>query len=58
MRRLSLPSRIFLGLLLVTGAVWVLRGLTILSFVPGIVVWGLLLMTIGAGVVTSLQRIR
>jgi len=58
MRRLSLPSRIFLALLLVTLLVWVLRGLTVLSFIPGIVLWVLILLTIGSGVITSLQRIR
>ena len=58
MRRFSLPSRIFLSLLGITLLVWVLRGLTILSFIPGIVIWLLLLLTIGAGVVTSLQRMR
>jgi hypothetical protein len=58
MRRLSLPSQIFLSLLGATLLVWVLRGLTILSFIPGIVLWLLLLLTIGAGVITSLQRMR
>jgi len=58
MRRLSLPSRIFLALLGLTLLVWILRGLTILSFIPGIVLWLLLLLTIGAGVITSLQRMR
>ncbi len=58
MRRLSLPSQVFLALLGLTLLVWVLRGLTILSFIPGIILWILLLLTIGAGVVTSLQRMR
>jgi len=58
MRRLSLPSRIFLALLGLTLLVWILRGLTILSFILGIVLWLLLLLTIGAGVITSLQRMR
>jgi len=58
MRRLSLPSQIFLALLGFTLLVWILRGLTILSFIPGIVLWFLLLLTIGAGVITSLQRMR
>jgi len=58
MRRLSLPSQIFLALLGITLLVWILRGLTILSFLPGIVLWLLLLLTIGAGVITSLQRMR
>ncbi|WP_165390125.1 hypothetical protein [Leptolyngbya iicbica] len=58
MRRLSLPSRIFLALLGTTLLIWVLRGITILSFIPGIILWLLLLLTIGAGVITSLQRMR
>lgn len=58
MRKLSRPSQVFLGLLGVTLVVWILRGLTILSFIPGIVLWLLLLLTIGAGVITSLQRMR
>ena len=58
MRRLSLPSQIFAGLLILTLLVWVLRGLAILSFIPGIILWILLLLTIGAGVITSLQRMQ
>ncbi|MEM6522079.1 MAG: hypothetical protein AAF921_11030 [Cyanobacteria bacterium P01_D01_bin.44] len=58
MRRLSLPSQIFLALLALTLIVWLLRGLTVLSFLPGLVIWLLLLLTIGAGVITSLQRMR
>ncbi|MEM6837702.1 MAG: hypothetical protein AAF609_12700 [Cyanobacteria bacterium P01_C01_bin.120] len=58
MRRLSLASQIFLALLVLTLLVWVLRGLTILSFLPGLLIWLLLLLTIGAGVITSLQRMR
>jgi hypothetical protein len=58
MKRLSLPSQIFLALLILTLLVWILRGLTVLSFVPGVILWLLLLLTIGAGVITSLQRIR
>ncbi|MDB9526935.1 hypothetical protein PN498_13125 [Oscillatoria sp. CS-180] len=58
MKQLSIPSQIFLGLLILTVLVWLLRGLTILSFIPGITLWILLLLTIGSGVITSLQRIR
>jgi len=58
MRQLSIPTQIFLGLLTFTLLVWILRGLTVLAFIPGIVLWLLLLLTIGAGVITSLQRIR
>lgn len=58
MGQLSLPSQIFIGLLILTLLIWILRGLTWLSFVPGIILWLLLLLTIGAGVITSLQRIK
>jgi hypothetical protein len=57
-RRLSPTVQIFLGFLAITALVWILRGLAVLAFLPGIVLWLLLLCTIGAGVVASLQRIR
>ncbi len=58
MQQLSIPTQLFLGILGLTLVVWILRGLTVLAFLPGIVIWLLLLLTIGAGVFTSLQRIR
>lgn len=58
MRRLSIPTQVFLGLLILTLLIWILRGFTILAFLPGVVLWLLLLLTIGSGVLTSLQRIR
>ncbi|MBE7382566.1 MAG: hypothetical protein F6J95_014280 [Leptolyngbya sp. SIO1E4] len=58
MRQLSVPTQVFLGIFALTLIVWILRGLAILSFLPGIVLWILLLLTIGSGVLTSLQRIR
>jgi hypothetical protein len=57
-RRLSPSIQVFLGFLAVTLVVWVLRGLAVLAFLPGIALWVLLLCTVGAGVVASLQRIR
>lgn len=57
-RRLSLGTRIFLGLLALTAVVWLLRGLTVLAFLPGGVIWLLLLLTVGAGTFASLQRMR
>jgi hypothetical protein len=56
--RLSPLSRLFLGLLGLTALVWILRGLALLAFLPGIVIWVLLLACIGAGIATSLQKIR
>lgn len=58
MRQLSLPTQVFLGILAFTLIVWILRGLSILAFLPGIILWLLLLLTIGSGVFTSLQRMR
>lgn len=42
---------IFLG-------VWILRGVGVLTFLPGGVIWVLLLLAIGAGVVDMVQRTR
>lgn len=58
MRQLSFPTQVFLGILAFTLVVWILRGLSILAFLPGIILWILLLLTIGSGVFTSLQRMR
>jgi uncharacterized membrane protein YphA (DoxX/SURF4 family) len=46
----------FLFLLILTVVVWVLRGLQVLAFLPGIVLWLLLLFSIGAGVLSVVQR--
>jgi len=49
-------TTVFLSILGVTVVVWVLRGLAILSFLPGVVVWLLLLSTISAGVISVVHR--
>jgi len=36
-------------------AIWILRGLGLLTFLPGGILWLLMLLTIGAGVVSGLQ---
>ncbi|WP_255524838.1 hypothetical protein [Nodosilinea sp. FACHB-13] len=41
-----------------TAIVWVLRGLSLLAFLPGLVIWLLILLCFGLGIVSSLQRIR
>lgn len=48
----------FLILLGITVTVWVMRGLGILTFIPGGLLWLLLLGTIGAGVVDIVQKTR
>ncbi|NJN86556.1 MAG: hypothetical protein HC881_09890 [Leptolyngbyaceae cyanobacterium SL_7_1] len=54
---MSVPTKIFLGLLGVTIAVWLLRGVGMLTFLPGIVIWVLVLLTIAAGVVSRVYRV-
>jgi len=44
-----------LGFLIV---VWALRGFGLLTFIPGLVIWLLLLTTIGSGIVDVVQRTR
>ena len=56
--RLSPINQLFLGLLGLTTLVWILRGLTLLAFLPSLVIWILLLASIGVGIVGSLQKIR
>jgi hypothetical protein len=51
-------SRLFLGVLALTVVVWVLRGFALLAFLPGIVLWFLILLCFGLGILSSLQRIR
>jgi hypothetical protein len=56
--RLHPITQLFLGILALTLVVWVLRGLSLLAFVPGIVLWVLILLCFGLGIVSSLQRMR
>ncbi|WP_187329402.1 hypothetical protein [Halomicronema hongdechloris] len=46
-------TQLFIVLAVLTLAVWVLRGLTILAFLPGIILWLLLLTSIATGIVSS-----
>jgi uncharacterized membrane protein len=59
MRRSIRPeTAIFLAILTVTIIVWVMRGIGILTFLPGLVIWLLLLLTIGAGVINGILSTR
>ncbi|MGF1498659.1 MAG: hypothetical protein ACFB8W_17805 [Elainellaceae cyanobacterium] len=53
-----MTTQLFLVLLGLTLGVWVLRGLGILTFLPGGILWLLFLLTIGAGVINGIQRTR
>lgn len=51
-------TQLFLLTLAITIAVWVLRGLGILTFLPGGLIWLLILLSIGTGVVNGLMGTR
>lgn len=40
----------------ITLAVWIMRGVGILTFIPGGILWLLLLGTIGAGTFAAIQK--
>jgi len=54
-RTLRPTTTVFLALLGVAIAIWTLRGFGLLTFLPGAILWLLLLLTVGAGVVSGLQ---
>lgn len=51
-------TRLFIGALVLTLVVWALRGLSLLAFMPGVVLWILILLCFSLGIIASLQRIR
>lgn len=53
---MKVTTKAFLLLLAITLTVWILRGVGLLTFLPGLVIWILLLLTISAGVASRLQR--
>jgi hypothetical protein len=57
-RSLRTSYKIFLLLSAVTATVWVLRGFGILTFIPGGLIWLLLLASIGTGVFDGVQGTR
>ena len=56
--RLTPGSQLLLLLICLTLAIWLLRGLTLLSFLPGIVLWLLILACLSVFVFNSLQSMR
>jgi hypothetical protein len=51
-------TKLFLAALGLTLLVWVLRGFSLLAFLPGVVLWVLILLCFGLGIISSLQRMR
>ncbi|MEB3336595.1 MAG: hypothetical protein VKJ46_03965 [Leptolyngbyaceae bacterium] len=57
MRRLTDSlSTVFLIVVGLTLAVWLLRGFGILTFIPGGLIWLLILLSISTGIMSALQR--
>ncbi|WP_333455167.1 hypothetical protein [Microcoleus sp. Pol10D4] len=54
--QMRLSTRIFLTILGLTLLVWILRGVGILTFIPGGVVWILILFSFVAGILSTLLR--
>ncbi|MGG6294288.1 hypothetical protein ACQ4M4_07695 [Leptolyngbya sp. AN02str] len=55
---MRVTTSIFLFALAITAAVWLMRGFGILTFLPGAVIWILLILTIAAGILDVVQRTR
>lgn len=58
LQTMRLETKIFLGCLASTLVIWILRGVGLLTFLPGIILSLLLLLSIGTGVLWALQAIR
>lgn len=52
----NLALRLLIILLPSAIAIWVLRGLGILTFIPGGIIWVMLLVAIAAGIFSRFQR--
>lgn len=55
---MKLSTTIFFLLLGITLTFWLLRGFGLLTFLPGGVVWVLIFLTVGSGVVDVVQKTR
>ncbi|MEB3253053.1 MAG: hypothetical protein VKO01_13095 [Cyanobacteriota bacterium] len=51
-------TKLALALWVATLVLWVLRGLAMLTFIPGLVFWLLILAGFALGIIASLQRMR
>ncbi|CUR32778.1 conserved hypothetical protein [Planktothrix tepida PCC 9214] len=49
-------SYLFAFITTVLVVLWTLRGLSFLAFIPGYVIWILLILSIGTGVLSSVSR--
>jgi hypothetical protein len=56
--RLRPATTIFLTILSIAIVTWLLRGIGLLTFLPGGVLWMLIFMSVGAGVISLIQGTR
>jgi energy-converting hydrogenase Eha subunit G len=56
--RLRPATTIFLTILSIAIVTWALRGIGFLTFLPGGVLWTLIFMSVGAGVISLIQGTR
>jgi hypothetical protein len=58
MNRIKTYYQLFGGILGITFLVWILRGLGVLTFVPGLVLWVLIFLSIAAGILMGWESSR
>ncbi|HBK97623.1 MAG TPA: hypothetical protein DD001_09980 [Microcoleaceae bacterium UBA10368] len=54
--QMRLSTGIFFTILGITLLVWILRGVGLLTFIPGAVIWILILLSFVAGILSTLLR--
>jgi hypothetical protein len=57
-RRLRPETTVFLTIFCITLVTYILRGLGLLTFLPGGLMWALIFATVGAGVFSGIQGTR
>jgi hypothetical protein len=57
-RPTSWATRLFYAVLVVTIVIYVLRGFTVLSMLPGGVIWFLIILSLATGVLATLVNLR
>jgi hypothetical protein len=54
-RSIKPTTSAFLIVLMMTGLVWILRGLGVLTFIPGWILWGLILLCVLMAVIGAVR---
>jgi hypothetical protein len=57
-RRIRPATTVFLTIFSITLVTWLLRGIGLLTFLPGGILWTLIFATVGAGVFSGIQGTR